>query len=197
MPQSGNGTFTGPNTVNPTKLFIPDKDKMDPVTAKMARLLEQFINSLNKPPSGGGGTFYASLTGAGETTTPGALTQLGDFTVTTSGPNGVTFNTTGGVNINDNGTVGFQVNTNGVGGIYLFANSSAVDISANTSVSISANTTFVTSADTMVIQTFTSTQIQSPKLGFFTTTPVAQPGPATGWTVAQVISGLQALGLFS
>ena len=36
--------------------------------------------------AGGGAKFYASLTGVGETTTPGALTQKGDFTVTVTEP---------------------------------------------------------------------------------------------------------------
>ena len=36
--------------------------------------------------AGGGAKFYASLTGVGETTTPGALTQKGDFTVTSTAP---------------------------------------------------------------------------------------------------------------
>lgn len=36
------------------------------------------------------GSFYASLTGVGETKTPGKLTQLGDFTVTATAVTGTT-----------------------------------------------------------------------------------------------------------
>jgi hypothetical protein len=48
---SGNGTFTAPGSVNPTKLFIPQKDAMDGPTKTMAQTLETFINSLNTPSS--------------------------------------------------------------------------------------------------------------------------------------------------
>jgi hypothetical protein len=47
------------------------------------------------PGGGSVGSGYASLTGAGELTTPGALTQLGGFTVTDHSDGGVTLQETG------------------------------------------------------------------------------------------------------
>lgn len=52
--------------------------------------------------SGGSSTHYASLTGVGETTTPGALTQAGDLTVNGSTTTGLTVN--GQANFNSSGT---------------------------------------------------------------------------------------------
>jgi hypothetical protein len=79
--QSNN--FTGEGSPNPQKLVIPGKDKMDPVLATAFLAIEQYINNLTVPESGGSGA-YASLTGTGETATPGELDQAGPFTVTTS-----------------------------------------------------------------------------------------------------------------
>lgn len=87
--QSNN--LTGEGSPNPQKLVIPGKNNMDPVMATAMLAIEQFINNLVAPESGSGGA-YASLTGPGETTTPGALTQAGPFTITNTD---VTF----GVNI--------------------------------------------------------------------------------------------------
>src|ERR1700733_11234639 len=57
---------------------------------------------------GGGGGVYASLTGAGETTTPGDLTQAGGFTVNEAGSTGIVLSDagSGGVTINDSGAAG-------------------------------------------------------------------------------------------
>lgn len=50
-PSGASSNFTGPGTLNPTKLFIPRKDEMDEPTAVMARTIEQYVNSLNVSPS--------------------------------------------------------------------------------------------------------------------------------------------------
>ena len=70
-------SFSGAGTPNP-KLTIPQKDKMDPATLAMALAIEQWCNNVVAPSSSGG---YVSLTGPGETTDHGALTQDGPFTV--------------------------------------------------------------------------------------------------------------------
>ena len=50
----------------------------DPAVQAALLRIQQFINNLVAPSSSGG---YDSLTGAGETATPGALVQAGPFTV--------------------------------------------------------------------------------------------------------------------
>ena len=81
--------FTGKGSPNPQKLVIPYKDKMDETNRAAALAIEQFVNNLVSPAGGG----YASLTGAGQTTTPGALTQLGPFSITATVSPGVTITT--------------------------------------------------------------------------------------------------------
>lgn len=70
-------TFSGNGTPNP-KLTIPQKDKMDPATLAMALAIEQWCNNVVAPAGGG---LYASLTGPGETVTPGELDQAGPLLV--------------------------------------------------------------------------------------------------------------------
>jgi hypothetical protein len=67
---TGNGTLTGPGTNNPTKLFIPQKDQMQGPAATMARVLENYINNLNAPPSASGGVWVPG-TGTDSAVIPG------------------------------------------------------------------------------------------------------------------------------
>lgn len=74
-------------TYIPPKLFLSTKeqagqDNRRPVTIAF-RQIERWANGLAIPTGGGG--LYASLTGPGETVTPGGLTQAGGFTVNNSG----------------------------------------------------------------------------------------------------------------
>jgi hypothetical protein len=55
--------------------------------------------------SGGGGGVYASLTGPGETTSPGSLTQHGGFFVTDSTGTGITLASNGPVEVESTGNV--------------------------------------------------------------------------------------------
>ena len=72
--------LTGQGSPNPNKLTLPMLDQVqDPAVQASLLRIQQFINNL-VAPSGSGG--YASLTGAGETTTPGELQQAGRFFVT-------------------------------------------------------------------------------------------------------------------
>jgi hypothetical protein len=74
--------FTGKGTVNPAKLVIPYKDRMDEEMRTAMLAIEQYVNNLLAPSSGA----YASLTGPGETVTPGELDQAGPLVVTTGTP---------------------------------------------------------------------------------------------------------------
>jgi len=123
------------------------------------------------PPSGGSGG-YDSLTGAGETATPGDLTQAGGFTVNAADATGINLNSSAasiqlvnsdsgnsGVNIensNATNTGGIGIGDMGTNGVYIQYNGSG-------------------------------------KLGFYGAPPVVQP--ATPVTLADVIAALQALGL--
>ena len=105
--QSNN--LTGEGSPNPDKLTLPFLDKVDANTRASLLRIQQYINNLVSPSGSG----YASLTGAGETTTPGALTQAGPFTVNGTATAGVTMTvpqTTG---------YGFTVNATGTAGILL------------------------------------------------------------------------------
>jgi len=83
-------TLTGQGSPNPLKLTLPMLDKVtDPAVQAALLRIQQFINNLVAPSSSGG---YDSLTGAGETATPGALVQAGPFTVNAGASPGVTFN---------------------------------------------------------------------------------------------------------
>lgn len=82
---------------NLPNLFIPQKQTSvtDPTTLPVNwRAVERWASGI-KLPSGGGGA-YASLTGPGETTTPGDLHQAGGFFVDDSAGTGIYFNSTGG-----------------------------------------------------------------------------------------------------
>ena len=70
----------------------------------------------------GGGGGYASLTGAGETGTPGDLDQEGGFTVNEAGSTGINLNDsgTGGINLTDTGANGVNLSAP-TGGVYLTA----------------------------------------------------------------------------
>jgi hypothetical protein len=68
-------SFSGKGTPNP-KLTIPQKDKMGPAVLAMALAIEQWCNNVVAPAAG-----YASLTGPGQTVTPGELDQAGSFWV--------------------------------------------------------------------------------------------------------------------
>lgn len=112
-------------------LIIPKKDSPEvkqPNYGIDMRAIEQWANALKQAVAGA----YASLTGPGETTTPGALTQIGDFTVEESG--GLTFfalvggqffvqatlidmASTGGVIVDDTSSTGFQFGEAGSGPI--------------------------------------------------------------------------------
>ena len=76
-PSGSTTNFSGVGAPNP-KLTVPSLDQVEEPMATILRTIVAWLNNLSAPTSSGG---YASLTGPGETTTPGALTQLGPFTV--------------------------------------------------------------------------------------------------------------------
>lgn len=87
--------FSGVGTVNPKKLVIPRKNQMDQAAQAAMLAIEQWCNNLSAPAAGS--SFYTSLTGPGETVTPGDLTQAGGFTVNdNASAMGINLNDTGG-----------------------------------------------------------------------------------------------------
>ncbi len=79
-PSGSTTNFSGVGAPNP-KLFLPSLDQVEEPVATILRTMLNYINNLIAPSGGGA---YLSLTGPGETTTPGALTQRGPFTVADS-----------------------------------------------------------------------------------------------------------------
>jgi hypothetical protein len=125
--------LTGVGSPNPTKLTLPNLDQVqDPAVQACLLRIQQFVNNLVAPTSGGGG--YASLTGPGESITPGMLTQLGAFTVTdTDVSHGITLSTTGSTFV--------ATSTNG-------ANSSSVTLNGGTATMTGTGVVSVTSSGT-------------------------------------------------
>lgn len=78
------------------KLFIPNKNMpaFNPYRyGTDMRAIENYVNNLAAPAPAGA---YASLTGPGETATPGDLTQQGGFFVFDTVPDGIFLFSTGG-----------------------------------------------------------------------------------------------------
>ena len=85
--------LTGVGSPNPVKLTIPNLNQIqDPAVQTALLRILQFVNNLSAPSSGGGGA-YDSLTGPGETTTPGLLSQAGSFEITADVATGDSFAT--------------------------------------------------------------------------------------------------------
>jgi hypothetical protein len=141
-----------------------------------------------------GGT-YASLTGAGQTETPGALTQEGDFTI---GGDLVVYADSqvlikasehGFIQLANLGTGGIQVYDEGGGGIRI--------VTADGGLVVSNGDPTITFAGVLIGDT-TGNGVQigyadTDLLGFFDTPPVAQQPTPT--TLAEVIALLRAYGL--
>ena len=154
---------------------------------------------------------YASLTGTGETATPGDLTQSGGLTINVPSTDtmGVTItqNGSGGVVINDtSASNGIWFTEFGTGGIFLHnENSGEVTIAQDGTGGIqiedrSTGGLFLTSTSSVTITGNTSTiynigAAAGAKIGFFGNTPVIPQ--VSGGTLSGVIAGLVALGLFS
>lgn len=131
-----------------TILYIPDKESSvnDPTRLPVAfKTIERWANSLQS--SG-----YASLTGPGQTTTPGALTQAGGFTVQSpSGGSGILLQTnafgpadTQSIEIvNTAGSGGVLLADQGGGGLVIEEQNAtvpiALSISSNAGISIQDN----------------------------------------------------------
>jgi hypothetical protein len=131
-------------------------------------------HGLPAAPSAG----YDSLTGAGETATPGDLTQAGGFTVNDTAGDGIALISTGEAYMDAPVVELISPSSAGIG--------SGVTIQAQASVGA---VTISAGSGGLVIN------ITSGKIGFLGATPVVKQ--VSGGTLAGVIAGLVALGLFS
>ena len=158
-------------------------------------------------PSSGG---YLSLTGAGETATPGDLTQAGGFTVNDSAGDGISLTSAGTITLTTNseggltiatsvGTVeintsgGFTVNDLFGVGITLTGGGQMRLASADCAITLNndGGTNIILDGGTTGVQICTEGQA----VGFCGESPVAPQ--ASGGTVAGVIAALVRLGLLS
>lgn len=176
-------------------------------------------NPITIAASGGGFVPYASLTGPGESTTPGALTQAGAFTVN-AGTANISFNTTSGITSLDanGGTVGTHVNmsiasnawgvTGTAGGTpYITVNHNQIGLGVETpfpglkTIDQLLDASVATPTWTIVANgTHTVIEVDAPgfgRLGFFGGGPVLQQAGAGITTVAQLVTVLQNYGLLS
>jgi hypothetical protein len=97
----------------------------------------------NAGSSGG----YLSLTGAGETATPGAITQSGGFTVDDNG-GGFNATTTGGIEFDDTSGAGVGITESGTGGVAIrdFDGTGGILVQSAGQTSVAAGTTLVLSS---------------------------------------------------
>lgn len=195
-------------------LFIPNKAQHpgQPGYGTDMRAIEtwaaELIKAIETIPGGGGGGGYASLTGPGQTVTPGALTQAGAFTISngtlTQGGgnvslgNGWITTTTGG---GGTATMGYSVGhvsvlgsglievwTQGPGQlIHIFTTGSGGAGSTSGDILIDA------SAGTVTI--IANPSIPYTKLAFFGATGSTRIAGSTITTLAQLVSALQSYGL--
>lgn len=160
--------FTGKGTPNPDKLVIPYKDRMDPQMRTAMLAIEKYVNNLIAPSSGGG--TYASLTGPGQTVTPGKLTQLGDFTVSDNGTTGT------GISFSTGSTAALPIFLSANDGL-VGGNVASITLSGSGTgdVAIQAGT----GGGAVIHVTASGTApgtiaLDAPKLGFFGGSPVAK-----------------------
>lgn len=169
------------------------------------------------------GGFYASLTGPGETTTPGALTQQGGFDVQGGATGAITLTSGTLVDISGGSSDGSGVDISGVGP--LGTNTSPVTISS----AANGNVTITSAQAKVILQTTNSpssitlngaalgggsididatnyislqgAQLDigggSSAIGFFGATPVTLQSSIGVTTVAQVVTILKNYGLLS
>lgn len=189
--------LTGEGSPNPQKLTIPYLDQVgDPQTKAALLKIQQFINNLVAPTSSG---VYASLTGPGETATPGALTQLGDFTVADgTGPDGITLETGASLPIflsASDGIVNGNLATvtldgSGTGDVTIQAGHGG-----GADIAVSATGTSPGSID----MTAQSIELGATDIGFFGATPAPKPtvtGSRSGnVALADLLTRLATLGL--
>ena len=123
------------NPVQP-RLFLPTKNSASngdqEKTLILYRTLERWSQQATVTSAGGGGGGYASLTGPGETTTPGSLTQQGGLDVEDNGQ-AITLDATGGVFISDSGSSGIHINANGAPNLFLTSSISDIQLQVGNS----------------------------------------------------------------
>jgi len=153
--------LTGVGSPNPDKLVIPYKDRMDPQMRSAMLKIEQFVNNLIAPASAGG--VYASLTGPGQASTPGKLTQLGDFTVADNTGAG------SGISLTTGSTAVLPIFLAANDGI-LNGNMAGITLSGSGTGSANIQAGHGSGANIAVTATGTATgaiQLNAPRIGFF------------------------------
>jgi hypothetical protein len=138
----------------------------------------------------GEGLGYASLTGPGETETPGQLTQAGNLIVNANAGTGGEFQ----VNTDEAGEI--QLNLGESGQFAMSANEATLSVFGSVLIDTTGDggTVELQAPGASVVVGTAGTTV-SGDVGFFDTAPVVQQ--VSGGTLAGVIAGLKALGLFS
>jgi hypothetical protein len=173
-----------------------------PNTNQPGQVLQSVGDGLNTTKWGTSSGGYASLTGTGETATPGDLAQSGGLAVTI--PSGDST----GFQVTDNGSGGVSITTIASNGLSLSALSGAwLYLSANSSGEVHLFKGTGTTGQILISNAGSGNIVitcpgggnvyvaQSGSLSFFGVSPVGRQ--ASGGTLAGVIAGLVALGLFS
>ncbi len=157
--QSNN--LTGQGSPNPTKLTLPNLNQIaDPATQTALLKIQQYINNLVAPTGSGG---YESLTGPGETETPGALTQAGQFTVNADDPG------SGGITLSSIGNPSILESSDGSGNDSEFnASEGTAAISASTAITVETPGTLTMSAESAELQAPSGVLIRGEYVEFFT-----------------------------
>ena len=200
-------SLTGVGSPNPVKLILPMLDQIEDPAVQAALLrIQQFVNNLVAPSGGAGG--YASLTGAGETTTPGDLTQAGGLEVDV--PTGDSFavfqnygnaivQSEGGGSPVSHGTITVGSGASATDGFVSIISSDTVTITGGTGVSGEVNGHIKIGAQYVVIEGGQLAMPSSMEVGFFGQSPALQQtilGSRSGnAALANLLSGLATLGL--
>lgn len=182
-----------------------------PITATLSLVVgtPPTVNGGGGGGGGGGGVAYPSLLGQGQLSSPGDLTQTGGFTVYDTEGDGITLESlepAGNINLftsqllQGGGTVGFSsggFSVNDSVQVELEAPSIVLSAALTGQISIAAGDTLTLSGVVKIQGNTGDTVIRVGVnlLGFFDTAPVVQQ--VSGGTLAGVIDGLVALGLFS
>ena len=112
----------------------------------------------------GGGGGYDSLTGAGESATPGDLTQAGGFTVNEAGTTGINLNDSGsgGINLVDSGGAGVVIGVTDAAGLINIVTTNAANTGGVVIADYGTNGVYVQNNPAGLISFFDANSVPQP-----------------------------------